>query len=167
MRRLRRPIRRLICLLALAALGGCSSPPAFLRTAYSNAGYVEDPKGKTGAVDWNGAEKLVMYFSSYKLQPNKIAFKAGEAYEMRLVNEEKKPHSFKAAQFFRAIAVHNITLLGKDGLVVNNPRIERISLPPGAVVQLHFVAVKKGEFEISCDEPVHATQGMTAEFTID
>jgi uncharacterized cupredoxin-like copper-binding protein len=154
----------LILALSLAA---CSPPPSFVRTAYSNTGYVEDPKTKTAAINWEKAEKLVMYFSSFKLQPNKIHFKTGQPYEMRLINEENKTHSFKSPLFFRAIAVHHITLLGKEPLIVNNPRIERISLPPGAAVQLHFIPVKTGEYEIYCDEPVHATQGMTAEFTVE
>jgi len=161
------PKRSLIAFVILSfALAACAvAKHATLAGNY--AAYVPDPKGRTASVDWTKAEAIHMELSNYELTPQQRIFKTGKAYVLTLRNDDTITHSLKSIPFFQAIAVRDLIVYGKDGEVIANPRLEKITLKAETNAEIKFVAVRTGAFDVYCDQPLHATRGMTGNFVIE
>ena len=150
-------VKRVSMLAVIAAvLAGCTAgEDVFGRP---EAGYVAAPASLTANVDWSKAETVEVVLSEFAFSPSKLTFHAKAAYRLVLRNEGSLTHVFATPDFFKAIAVQ--TLNTREGKVAN-PYLVAVSLAPGEVKEVLFLAVKPGAYELECTEPLHSTFGMT------
>ena len=88
--------------------------------------------------------------------PDKLAFKSGVLYQLRLENNGKEMHEFTAAEFFKAIEVKNPQVL-EQGL-------PEVLLHPGDKKDLYFIARQPGHYPLSCAD--HDWDGMVGEIEV-
>ncbi len=148
-------------LLVLVALAGCS--PA--RDLYGTAapGYVGDAAARVAAADWSRTETVDVALSEYAFTPAELTFRAGTAYRLRLRNTGTATHFFVSDGFFKAIAVRRLKTAGGE---VKATYLRSIVLPPGAVKELTFVAVRPGTYRLECTAPFHAAFGMVGRLRV-
>ncbi|HWB49047.1 MAG TPA: cupredoxin domain-containing protein [Stellaceae bacterium] len=108
------------------------------------------------ATDWSTARKVTVAMVEYAFRPDKLSFRQGVAYRLRLDNRGKETHEFTAADFFKAIDL-------RDAKPLNADRTE-IVVQPGQHKDLYFVAKQAGSYKLICSD--HDWAGMVGEITI-
>lgn len=109
------------------------------------------------AADWARAQAVAVGTTDYRFSPDKLAFKRGVAYRLRLENRGKDVHQFSAPDFFKAADI-------RDPGVLNADRTE-ILVHPGETKDIYFVPKRAGWFPLAC--PDHDWTGMTGEITVE
>jgi uncharacterized cupredoxin-like copper-binding protein len=108
-------------------------------------------------VDWRAAETVTVRLEDYRFVPDRLNFRHGAPYRLRLENRSTHQHEFTAPAFFGAIAVRNAD-------VVSTARPE-IVVDPGQAKELYFVPATPGRYELSCAD--HDFAGMVGEIAVD
>ncbi len=99
--------------------------------------------GGGGGSSSGGGNNVTVTATDFKFDPANITAKAGETVNVTLVNKGTAAHTFVI----------------KDAGV--NLRAE-----PGQTAKGSFTAPKAGTYDIVCDVPGHADQGMTGKLTV-
>jgi len=102
------------------------------------------------------AELVTVQLIDDRFVPDKLAFKSGVLYQLRLENNGKEMHEFTAAEFFKAIEVKNPQVL-EQGL-------PEVLLHPGDKKDLYFIARQPGHYPLSCAD--HDWDGMVGEIEV-
>lgn len=145
----------LLCALAL-----------FAPIAGADAAYVRNAAEIVAAADWNAAQTVTVNFDEYGYDPDALHFQSGRAYKLVLKNQGSKKHYFTAPEFFRSIATRKIQS-NRDG-EIKAPYLLAIELmPEGGQLDLYFVAVQKGEYEVYCTLDKHRDEGMEGLILVD
>jgi uncharacterized cupredoxin-like copper-binding protein len=109
------------------------------------------------AEDGKQATPVTVVASDYHFAPDKLAFKQGVTYRLRIENHGKEMHEFNAPVFFQSAE------LG-DPAALNADRTE-IAVPPGEAKELIVTPQKAGNYRLIC--PDHDWAGMTGEITVE
>lgn len=88
--------------------------------------------------------------------PDKIEFRAGVHYRLRLENHSKDLHEFTAPEFFAAANVANRRLLANGG--------KEVVVQPHQTVVVDLVPRKAGEFSLTCAD--HDWDGMVGKIVV-
>ncbi len=150
-----------LAVIAVALLGGCAVRDVVFEEPPS--GYVADAAARVAAIDWAGAENVQVGLSEYAFQPAENTFRVGVPYRLEITNVGNAAHSFVSEGFFKAVAVEKLSGGGVEELV---PFVKTIAVPPHAVKELTFIAVKPGAYRLECTVPGHSLFGMTGEITV-
>jgi uncharacterized cupredoxin-like copper-binding protein len=89
--------------------------------------------------------------------PDKLVFRAGVLYRMRLENRGKEMHEFTAPEFLKTVDVKNPEVLEQAG--------NEVLVQPGKAKDLLFVAKKPGRYPLLCAD--HDWDGMVGEITVE
>jgi uncharacterized cupredoxin-like copper-binding protein len=116
------------------------------------------------AVDWSKAEERNLVLDEFSFSPSDLTFRINQPYELTLSNEGATAHNFAAPAFFDAVAVKGLVFTDGE---VNLPLLESIALDAGEANTLIFVPLKKGNFPLVCDQPLHQTLGMEGTIRIE
>ena len=124
--------------------------------------------------DWAAATTVTVTMkeesaNSYVFEPNVLSFEAGKPYILQIVspaaNQEK--HYFAtegAGDFYKAIATRKIQTSEAE---YKAPHFEAVEMKTGGTaLEIYFVAVLPGTYDILCTIPGHKALGMTATATI-
>ncbi|HZE59184.1 MAG TPA: cupredoxin domain-containing protein [Burkholderiales bacterium] len=103
------------------------------------------------------AEIVVMHLIDDRFVPDRLTFKAGTLYRLRLENDGKEMHEFTAPEFFKSIDVKNPEVL-EQGL-------PEILLHPGDRKDLYFIARQPGRYPLTCAD--HDWDGMVGEIGVE
>lgn len=109
------------------------------------------------AQPWAEAQLVVVHLIDDRFVPDKLAFKAGALYRLRLENDGREMHEFTAPEFFKSIEVKNPEVL-EEGL-------PEILLQPGDRKDLYFVARQPGRYPLTCAD--HDWDGMIGEIAVE
>lgn len=109
--------------------------------------------GSAAAPDWTAARKVTDRMVDFRFRPDRLDFRAGVAYRLRLVNASPDWHEFTAPQFAKAVVLRDPRALDPD-----------LPVPPGQSRDLFFLAPKPGKFPFWCLD--HKQVGMTGTITI-
>ncbi len=145
-----------VFVVVAVVLAGCAAGEDVFGSP--EAGYVAAPASLTARVDWSKAETVEVVLSEFAFSPPALTFRAETAYRLVLRNEGSVAHVFASPDFFKAIAAR--TLKTREGKIAN-PYLVAVSLAPGEVKEVLFLAVKPGDYALECTEPLHSTFGMT------
>ena len=125
------------------------------------------------SVDWNAATVVTVTMaevspSSYVFQPSTLTFEAGKPYVLRIVSPSVNvaKHYFSpegAANFYRAIATRKIQTPNAE---YKAPYFDEVELLVGGALEIYFVPVLPGTYDIVCTIPGHKTLGMVGRITI-
>jgi uncharacterized cupredoxin-like copper-binding protein len=142
-------------LVALLALSGCAAKDV---VSTDNAGYISDTDQRVAAVDWNRATTIDVALSEYNFLPESLHFQQGQPYHLHFTNQGAEVHDFASKPFFQAIAVAKLV---DSQRTIPLPHLISIGVEPGKSKDLYFVPVRPGSYRFECNEPLHATFGMT------
>ena len=128
--------------------------------------YIRDYAERVKAADWNAMETLTVTLDEHSYEPSELRFKAGKAYKLQLKNVGKKDHYFTAEKFFRAVAWRK-AMVEKQGEIKAPFFIAFEPLKNGGQIDLYFVPVTKGSYEVICTIEDHKQQGMSGTLIIE
>ena len=89
--------------------------------------------------------------------PDKLTFRSGVPYVLRLENRGNEMHEFTAPQFLKTVEVQNPDVLEQAG--------NEVLVQPGATKELRFVARKPGRYALICAD--HEWDHMVGEITVE
>ncbi|RRJ82861.1 hypothetical protein D0544_13510 [Aestuariirhabdus litorea] len=146
-----------VLLLGLSALAGA-------------ADYITNASEIVGKTNWETMETVRVTIGEQgdKLfyKPSDLRFKAGQPYKLELVNKGKKKHYFTAESFFRNIATRKVQS-DKDGEIKAPYFLALEVMPKGGKLDLYFVPVTPGEYQVICTIDDHVDRGMHGTLTIE
>jgi uncharacterized cupredoxin-like copper-binding protein len=89
--------------------------------------------------------------------PDKLSFRAGVPYKLRLENRGREMHEFTAPEFIETLDVKNPEVLEQAG--------NEVLVQPGKSKDLVFVAKKPGRYPLTCAD--HDWDGMVGEIAVE
>jgi uncharacterized cupredoxin-like copper-binding protein len=98
--------------------------------------------------------------------PSELTFEAGKPYVLRITNAASNgKHYFspEGTSFYQAIATRKIQTADAE---YKAPYFDAVELLPGGVLELYFVPVEAGTYDIICTITGHKAAGMTGTATI-
>ena len=104
------------------------------------------------------ATPLVVGLSSYEFKPDQITLVRGTTYRLHLTNTSGKSHNFSAPQLFAASSIASA-----DRAKVEDGEIE---VDGGQTVDVVFVPMTPGEYDIRCTHFLHSAFGMHAKVIV-
>lgn len=108
-------------------------------------------------VDWSAATLVTVEMVDERFVPNKLSFRSGVPYHLRLENTGTAMHEFTAPEFFKAVTVKNPEAL--------DPEQREAELQPKEHRDVYFVPQTPGRYALWCAD--HDWAGMTGDITIE
>lgn len=115
-------------------------------------------------VDWTKIQTFTVSLEEYKFVPDKMNFKTGIPYKLVLKNNGKEKHYYTAPDFFKSIALRKVQT--NDGEVKAN-YLTAIEVYPGKEMEIYFVPLKAGNFELICTIEGHSEKGMVGKIIVE
>jgi uncharacterized cupredoxin-like copper-binding protein len=128
--------------------------------------YIRDYADRVKAADWSAVETLTVALDEHSFEPSELRFKAGKAYKLQLKNVGKKDHYFTAEKFFRSVAWRKV-MVDRQGEIKAPYFTAFEPLKNGGQIDLYFVPVTRGSYEVICTIDDHKQQGMTGTLFIE
>lgn len=110
------------------------------------------------APDWRGAREYDVLLSSFDIQPQSIALKAGEPVRLRLINNSSISHSFSAGDFFSSGEVRP-----RDKKLISGGKV---SVGPGDTREV-LIVPSAGRYSARCANLFHRIMGMSARVIVE
>ncbi len=147
-----------------------TSEPSSTETAFEFTGdvintYVEnagDFAGKSAA-DWDNAEVVRIELDEMSFTPGDLTFEAGKPYKVELVNVGAVKHEFTAESFFASVAWRKAESAESE---IKAPFFTEIEVFAGQTVELFFVPISTGTFDLVCEIEGHLEAGMHGSVTV-
>jgi uncharacterized cupredoxin-like copper-binding protein len=137
---------------------------ALIATTSMAADYVTNASEIVSAANWDKMKTIRVEMDEYAYSFDDLVLEANQPYKLELVNKGEKKHYFTAPEFYKAIATRKVQS-DKDG-EIKAPYFTAIELMVGGQLDLYFVPVNAGEFEVYCTIKGHRDDGMEAFITI-
>lgn len=128
--------------------------------------YVTNYKEIVKDADWKKMKTVTVTLGEYEYSPSEVVFKAGQPYKLELINRGKKKHYYTAPEFFKAIATRKVQS-NTDGEVKAPYFTDLEMMAEGGQLDLYFVPVKKGTYEVWCPIEDHRDLGSEGTITIE
>jgi uncharacterized cupredoxin-like copper-binding protein len=126
--------------------------------------YVWDSDYRVAVADWSGMQTVSVILNEYSFTPDRLGFNVGVPYRLQIINEGSTKHYFTAEKFFRSIATRKVQS-NSDG-AIKAPYFTDLEVYPGKSLDLYFIPVKKGFYELECTFEGHAAMGMVGRISI-
>lgn len=170
----------------IMSTGGCSPPPP----SSPSAAWGNTPGTASGwldFVDWDKAERkqvvAVEHDSDHWIfmpdpdlevshwhlttdsQNSDRYFVAGIPYVLEMINPSTSSvsHDFMAPDFYKAIATYKVQTVDAE---YRTPYFNNFDILPGGIVELYFVPVLPGTYDMWCTIPGHREAGKEGTYTI-
>jgi len=127
-------------------------------------GYPDNSLRLANDADWAGAKTVAVDLAEFEYAPDVLRFRKGRPYALELTNSGVVVHRFMARGFFRGIAAKSIVYADGEA---SYPLLEAITLEPQETKTLYFVPVVPGDYDLSCDRPLHRALGMAGRIVIE
>lgn len=126
--------------------------------------YFQDVPTVVEAADWSKMQTVTVYMSESAFSPDKMAFAVGVPYKLEIINNCTAKRHFTAEKFFHAIAAryaHN-----SDG-EIRATYFSSLTVYSGRSLNLYFIPVKKGFYELRSDIPDREGEEMIGRIAIN
>ncbi len=134
--------------------------------AYAQEDYIRNAKEHVDKVKWDTMETITVTITEHDYAPRDMVFKAGKPYKLELKNAGEKDHYFTAPEFFRNVAWRK-AMVNKQA-EIKAPYFAAFEiLKKGGQIDLYFVPVNKGKFQVYCTIDDHREKGMEGSLTIE
>lgn len=148
--------------LAVALLGVATTAPLFAADAVPNNAEI------VKAADWNAMETITIELTEHEFAPRDLKLKAGQPYRLVLKNSGEKDHYYTASEFYQGVAWRKVQTPKPHGGEFKAPYFSAIEVyKKTGQVELFFVPVRKGTFEVICTIDDHKDKGMTGSITVE
>lgn len=131
----------------------------------THAEYVKDALQRVKAADWSAMETVSVYQSEFAFSPSELVFRVGTPYKLQIINKGTTKHYFTAEEFFKAIATRKVQS-NTDG-EIKAPYFTALEVFPGRSLDLYFIPVKKGSYDLKCTIEGHVDKGMVGHIMIE
>lgn len=139
---------------------------AFLATTSAFAYDISNAKAYVDKADWKQMTTIRVDLGDHHYTPEDLRFKAGQAYKLELRNVGEKDHYFTSPEFNKAVAWRKIMVNGQ--MEAKAPYFTAFEvLKGGGQLDLYFVPVKAGTYEVYCTIDDHREKGMEGKLTIE
>ena len=108
-------------------------------------------------VDWATAAVVTVQLVDDQFKPDKLSFRNGVPYRLRLQNRGKETHEFTAPEFIKTLELGNPQVLESSG--------QEVLVAPGQDKEFLFVPRKPGRYQLDCAD--HDWDGMVGEITVE
>ena len=115
------------------------------------------------AADWSSAETVRVEFGEYYFDPVNLTFEAGKPYKVEMVNIGDIKHEFTAGDFFASSAWRKAESAESE---IKVPYFTEIEVFAGKQVDLYFVPMVPGTYELVCEIEGHYEAGMFGTITV-
>lgn len=130
----------------------------------SAADYITNASEIVSAADWKTMKTIRIEMSEFEYSFDNLVLDLNQPYKLELVNSGEKKHYFTAPEFYKSIATRKVQS-NADG-EIKAPYINAIELMVGGQLDLYFVPVTAGEFEVFCTLNDHREDGMESTITV-
>ena len=158
-----------IVVLALILAGVPATVPVAARATQATPAtaaeeeYLVNAADYVEAANWDEMQEVTVELGEFSFTPSDLTFEAGTPYELKIRNVGQEKHYFTAHEFYRAIATRKAE---SEQSEVKVPYFTAIEVYPGKEVDLYFVPVLPGTFELFCEIEGHADAGMRGTITV-
>jgi uncharacterized cupredoxin-like copper-binding protein len=132
---------------------------------HHHSSYVRDSAERVKAADWSKMETVTVVMSDFAFNPATPVFRQGVPYKLVIENKGVQKHYFTAESFFRAIATRKLQS-NADG-EIKAPYFSAIEVYPGRSLDLYFIPVKTGTYDLICTIEGHVGMGMKGTIRIE
>lgn len=155
-------MRQTIITLAFAGCTFLTSPLLAAEEYMSNSADI------VKAANWEQMETVTIVLTEHDFEPKHLKLKADKAYRLVIKNTGEADHYYTAAEFFKSVAWRKVQTPRPHGGEVKAPYFTAVeAYKKGGTVELFFVPVKKGTFEVVCTIEDHKEKGMTGSITVE
>lgn len=150
-------------LLSLVAAAVLSAP-----LAAGAADPVADAAAIVKAANWDAMETVTVELTEHSFTPQDLKLKAGQPYRLVIKNVGQKDHYYTATEFFKSVAWRKVQTPKPNGGEIKAPYFTAVeAYKNGGSVELFFVTVNKGEFDVICTIEDHKDQGMYGKIVVE
>lgn len=147
------------------AVAGCTLLASPLVTAQE---YMSNSADIVKAADWEQMETVTVVLTEHDFEPKDLKLKANKPYRLIIKNTGEADHYYTAAEFFKSVAWRKMQTPRPHGGEVKAPYFTAVeAYKKGGTIELFFVTVKKGSFEVICTIDDHKQKGMTGSITVE
>jgi uncharacterized cupredoxin-like copper-binding protein len=132
-------------------------------SGFADTDYVRDAAERVKVADWSKMEIVSVILTEHRFVPAHMSFKKDVPYKLSLKNEGSEKHYFVSEGFFKAIATRKVQ--STDG-EIKAPYLDAIEVYPGRAIELYFIPVKEGNYDLLCTIEGHAEKGMRGKISI-
>ncbi len=130
--------------------------------------YITNSADIVKAANWETMQTVDVVLSEHDFEPKHLKLRAGQPYRLVIKNTGEADHYYTAAEFFRSIAWRKMQTPRPHGGEVKAPYFTAVeAYKKGGTVELFFVPVKKGNFEVICTIEDHKEKGMTGSISVE
>lgn len=147
----------LLLLVAAIGLSGCAH--------HHSSHAIAESDQWVKAADWTKMETATVVMSDFAFNPPNPVFRQGVPYKLVIENRGTQKHYFTAGGFFKAIATRKLQS-NIDG-EVKAPYFHAIEVYSGRSLDLYFVPVQRGVYELTCTIEGHIDLGMKGTLRIE
>jgi uncharacterized cupredoxin-like copper-binding protein len=162
-------MRQSILSLSIAAcvvlLVGCGTVGTPVVTAPD---YVTNSAEIVKAANWEQMQTVTIELSEHDFEPKHLKLKANQPYRVVIKNTGEADHYYTAEKFFKSVAWRKVMSSRPHGGEIKAPYFSAIeAFKKGGTVELYFVTVVKGSYEVVCTIDDHKDKGMTGSITVE
>lgn len=129
---------------------------------------IPDSAAIVSKADWGKMETVTVELIEHDFEPKHLKLKAGQPYRLVIRNTGEKDHYYTAPEFFRSVAWRKVQTPRPHGGEVKAPYFTAIeAYKNGGIVELFFVPVTRGTFDVDCTIDDHKEKGMTGSVTVE
>jgi uncharacterized cupredoxin-like copper-binding protein len=155
-------MRQLFLSLAIAGSSLFISPSIFAQEYMTNSADI------VKAANWDEMETVKMELVEHEFDPKHLKLKANKPYRLIIKNTGEADHYYTATEFFKSVAWRKVMSSRPHGGEIKAPYFTAIEVfKKTGSVELFFVPVKKGTYEVVCTIDDHKEKGMTGSITVE
>src|SRR3972149_5646691 len=149
----------------LGAVAALVLVPAIAFGAHPTGTYLVNSAdfASTAAADWSKQTTVRVELSEFAFTPKNLTFEAGKPYKVQLVNVGAVKHEFTAGDLFASVDWRKAESAASE---VKVPFFTEIEVFPGKQVDLYFVPITPGTYEVLCEIAGHLEAGMKGTATV-
>jgi uncharacterized cupredoxin-like copper-binding protein len=118
--------------------------------------------------NWKEMETVTVELTEHDFEPKDIKLKADKPYRLVIKNKGEKDHYYTAAEFYQSVAWRKAQSPRPNGGELKAPYFSAVEVyKGGGAIELFFVPVKKGTYDVICTIDDHKEQGMTGTITVE
>lgn len=133
-------------------------------TGCAQIDYVRNASELVKAADWSQMETVEVSLAEYSFSPSSLYFVKGTPYKLTIKNDGSKKHYFTASTFFKSIATRKAQT---DAAEIKAPYFHALEVFPDKSIDLYFIPVKTGRFDLLCTIDGHADAGMMGSIFVE
>lgn len=126
--------------------------------------YITNASEIVSAADWDSMKTIRIELDEFEYSFENLELEANQPYKLELVNIGEKKHYFTAPEFYRSIATRKVQS-NQDG-EIKAPYFTAIELMVGGQLDIYFVPVTTGSYDVFCTVKGHKDEGMESIITI-